>query len=198
MLQCASTDIDYTMTRQLLENKGFAKVVGFSHMARKQDEIAGQDDVLRAQNKQVRIHTFRSRPPTHAPSPLGHFAWNWGPPWQTVRCTTILGSGSQRCQSSRACSLLQAFFTRTRNMLDTQMEELRLKHEAEAEQRRQAARQLTADLAQNHQDEINRWQANKRKQADTRQALKEQLDDRQRRRDEEQQQVLLMPHGHVV
>lgn len=94
--------------------------------------------------------------------------------------------------------MLQAFFTRTRNMLDTQMEELRLKHEAEAEQRRQAARQLTADLAQNHQDEINRWQANKRKQADTRQALKEQLDDRQRRRDEEQQQVLLMPHGHVV
>lgn len=41
------------MTRSLLENKGFTKVVGFSHMARQQDKIAHSDDVKRAANKQV-------------------------------------------------------------------------------------------------------------------------------------------------
>lgn len=55
-----SSEIDCTMPADLrLERKAFTKPIGFAQVAKRQDEIAMQDDVKRAENKALFIARTR-------------------------------------------------------------------------------------------------------------------------------------------
>ena len=114
----ASSEIDYSLPRELLENKGFTRVVagGFPRIAQLQDEIQAGDMRKQAANK-------------------------------------------------------QAFFARTRQLLDGQMAELDQKRAAAVERRRQEASKLSADIRQHRQDELARHVAHLQRQAVTRDEL---------------------------